>query len=1617
MIKKKVKRIIGAALTLALASNSITYTAAVNTPGEKNNTATNVQAIEGDYLRKPTNSSEEDFKISKEIDTASEEVISVIVEFVSEPTVLSAKEAKAFSLSKVKVDRDHKIFEKFLAKMPKTYSTEAVEVKNSYTNVFNGVSLNIKASEVENLFESGVVKRVHKDAEVVVEQPVEVQKRATEVETNQIEPYMMDSVPYLGVDTLHDEDIKGQGIKVGVLDTGIDYNHPDLTNAYQGFRNSDGDPNSQDIDSVIGWDFVDGDADPMETTYKDWQGSGKPEFDSQGGAYYTAHGTHVSGTIAGQKENPNTDMPVLGVAPEVELYGYRVLGPYGSGATSGIIGAIEKSVIDGMDVINMSLGNGANNSPYDPMTIAVNNATLAGVVTVISNGNSGPNNFTVGNPGTSPLPIAVGASTVDFNYDTYDVKLGDLTISGEIMAKDLQSSINKYEGQELEVVYCGLGKPEDFEGKDLTGKIAYVERGEIALVDKAANAKKYGAAFAIMSNNVDSGRMSYLGELDVANTIAISKADGAKLKENLDKKIAITSTGSILVEGDEITSFSSVGPVKQTYDIRPDVVAPGAQVFSTVPEFINDKNEDVDNYGIAYQRMSGTSMSAPHVSGIAALILQANPEYTPEQVKAALMNTSEHIHQKSGESYSVHEAGAGRVNPVNAVKEKVSFNAKYKVFAGEEGMTYDNVTGMISYGKLNMPEEGVGTKTIPVTVENNTDEAKTYNVEVEYSDSKRAKDAAKNGVNLTLPETVTVASGETTTFDVTITAPVGAEFGTYEGYVHFNEVGNDKNDYQMPFSATVKKNGFDVVDYPDMQGYAKGIAAFTSANMLNRNENLYMAFSDINVLLSVNDPIKNIYFFVKDAETGEYIGHAGTEEGWWIPEGVTVIVEGIVPNGKVNKIVDGKISHEQITLKDGAYELEIIAEKTNGETFTDSMPMGIINDTSTDTQDFNFEPGIIEVTEDMFTKELWYDGAMHEGIWLKANVNNTIVDKLKNEKGLSYLKQNEVASMFTLGFYPNGNSVGMGTMSEGEETIKVAGVERSDLDNGFFRMEVSFANAGKVTDELKDFIFVKEDTQYVSMELPENISKDKPVKSTITLNNVKDVAKGNFKLKVYGDADLAVSSITPTKELQDILNENGNEVKVNIEKTKLDHFNDEFQVSFEITGDNVKGLTGDLNLFDIEYTVEDLKGYPETLMDGYQFRYNRFEGQDGEFRNSANEIVDVKAGTINKNAVIDSDRTVIYGNTRSIVRGVKGSKVYAVDPQGNKYEPTYLEQDMFEYGYTFAFNDLPIINGDYNLIVETPGAFNSIVNVPGSKLNKAGERVGNAFSLAGQSFQAPYGIGTVLGDTNGDGAIDIVDTMEVAKSYEFELQTRAKEDSIVDFNGDGKVNRLDMDVILASYLKQDLTRTDSKTPESVVDGKDIIDVLESCGYFDETPEYNVQLEMDKEASVVGETVNLVAIPPIEGVEFEYELSVKEKGISTWTVLSEKSDNNKFTWTSEKAGNYEFKLRIFKDDIEYVVQDNKTHVVKDIVVSKPAKLSGESTNSSVALTWEAPKTTDGLVGYVIYKDGKEVATVDNGTTEYTVEELRANTIYGFKVVAKYSNGEVSKPVSKNVRTTK
>ncbi|PEK98046.1 S8 family serine peptidase, partial [Bacillus sp. AFS017336] len=362
-------------------------------------------------LRQLQVSSEEGLQLPSSVDLESSDKLSVIVEFKDQPAKVAVLEEAAngnsLSLSEAE-QKANAAQDTFKSDLQTIYKDDLKEdnklfkIKRTYKSSLNGVSIELPANKVKSLLQSKAVKAVWPNNMIKVEPPTiqegssDTKKVATEV--------------FPGVNKLHEEGITGKGIKVGVIDTGIDYNHPDLTDAYKGYRAQPGvDPKSISPSSVKGWDFVDNDADPMETTYDDWKKSGLIEKDpSTGATFYTEHGTHVSGIIAGRGKN-NTDYAVTGVAPDADLYVYRVLGQYGSGSTENVLGGIDKSIADGMDVINLSLGSNSND-PENIESLALNNAVLSGVTAVVAAGNAGDGMYTVGSPGASALAITVGAN-------------------------------------------------------------------------------------------------------------------------------------------------------------------------------------------------------------------------------------------------------------------------------------------------------------------------------------------------------------------------------------------------------------------------------------------------------------------------------------------------------------------------------------------------------------------------------------------------------------------------------------------------------------------------------------------------------------------------------------------------------------------------------------------------------------------------------------------------------------------------------------------------------------------------------------------------------------------------------------------------------------------------------------------------------------------------------------------------------------------------------------------------------------------------------------------------------------------------------------------------------
>ena len=446
------------------------------------------------------------------------------------------------------------------------------------------------------------------------------------------------SGPYIGAEFPKQLGFTGNGIKIGVIDTGINLSHPD-------FFNQDGTSRF-----LKGYDFVDNDTIPQDTN---------------------GHGTQVTGIIA-------ADGQLKGIAPMAEIFSYRVSSDGESVPSNLIIKAINQAVEDKVDIINISLG---VNMTHNKIDEAVNNAINQGIVVVAAAGNSGPDKSTIGSPARNPNAITVGAtynnqdssmvSTLEVGETQFQVlpMLGTDTISDPIST---------------DIVFGKYSRENDFEDIDVKGKIVLAERGgessdEIVFFsDKEIFASKNGAKGLIVYNNQPG---IFFGELiheyvsedyyPSIPTVSMAREEGLKLKKILESETS--GTFNIFNHPDFIATFSSRGPVSAFYQ-KPDLVAPGVFVNTT----------SLKNF---YNITSGTSYAAPHVSGAIALLLEKNPNLTPHEVKSILVTTSDVITDEYGKEFEFDAGGAGRIDLKKAFNSELIFEPPKLIFNLSEHKT------------------------------------------------------------------------------------------------------------------------------------------------------------------------------------------------------------------------------------------------------------------------------------------------------------------------------------------------------------------------------------------------------------------------------------------------------------------------------------------------------------------------------------------------------------------------------------------------------------------------------------------------------------------------------------------------------------------------------------------------------------------------------------------------------------------------------------------------------------------------------------------------------------------------------------------------------------------
>jgi len=534
-----------------------------------------------------------------------------------------------------------------------------ISTRHQFVQGINGFSAEVTYKDIQDINNIHGVKKVHI--------------------ANKYEPEMSNSSTIVNADDVNLAGLKGEGTLVAIVDTGLDYTHPDFQS----------DPASPKYTSASIKDelFLTLDVSDVFYTNKvptgyDWADDDTNVIPDLSIPTASSHGTHVAGTVA-------ANGVIKGIAPEAQLLAEKVFSDHTPFAYSDdIIAGILHAINMDADVINMSLGSESGFvNPDDPEQYAIKLAVDAGIIVAVSAGNASYStsayyypyveNYDTGvlgspSAGTDTLSVAsyentiVTSNVIDYLFD--DVEVGDKIA----FSNAGNMPIGAVEG--TEIVYCGLGAtPADFPSS-VVGKIALVKRGAITFADKQMNAQNAGAAAIIVCNHESGGEelinMATYEQLSIP-AIFIGNAAGTAMQNAIaeGKKVTMRLDGSITVPNThtgEMSDFTSWG-LTPDLEFKPEITAPGGNIYSTM-------------VGGGYDNMSGTSMSSPHVAGAAALVTQYLKQQNPDvlqdrsfaqNAKILLMNTSQAVKDTDGVPYSPRRQGAGLMQIDKAISSPV----------------------------------------------------------------------------------------------------------------------------------------------------------------------------------------------------------------------------------------------------------------------------------------------------------------------------------------------------------------------------------------------------------------------------------------------------------------------------------------------------------------------------------------------------------------------------------------------------------------------------------------------------------------------------------------------------------------------------------------------------------------------------------------------------------------------------------------------------------------------------------------------------------------------------------------------------------------------------------
>jgi subtilisin family serine protease len=583
----------------------------------------------------------------------------------------------------------------------------------------------------------------------------------------------------------------GAGIKIGDIDSGIDETHPFFDPT--GFSYPPGFPKCDAADSASHHEnqdcnYVSEKVIVAKVFYNKAHNQG---LDAQA---IQDHGTHTAGIAAGVTgktavvNGVNID-DMSGIAPGAWLGNYNVFpGGVLNARSEDILNAVDAAIEDGMDVLNLSLG-GAYHGNNDLLAIGLDNAVDAGVVVAVAAGNSGPGQGTLESPGRARKIITVGGSTNQhFVGQPFTYPAGGGTTVGAAVGDFDPLPADTFDLFDTHSNGCASVDP------GASGKLAIIDRGTCTFSQKVANAKAAGAVAVLIINNVAGDPIAMArtaGFDDDIPAVMISKTDGAALRAaNPPDASAVATFQEFITPANADIAYgsSSQGPTLVDFAVKPDVASVAVNVLSSIT--CVDKPTGCPSDGSGWAFFTGTSMATPHIAGGAAVLLQLHPNWSPAQIKSALVNRADLVVKDA-------VTGTHDVGPTlqGAGREDLSAAADATTWMDPVSASF----GRVTHGHSN---------SVNITLHNPTGTNQTFAVSKRkftpstFGDTVpliwNAGTITTGDDRITVPASVMVPANGSTTLTVTVTAPQGT---TVQGWVDLD--GEGDNDLHFAYYAIV----------------------------------------------------------------------------------------------------------------------------------------------------------------------------------------------------------------------------------------------------------------------------------------------------------------------------------------------------------------------------------------------------------------------------------------------------------------------------------------------------------------------------------------------------------------------------------------------------------------------------------------------------------------------------------------------------------------------------------------------------------------------------------------------------------------------------------------------